>query len=176
MGNDPFSILYSGVFDVFGNFDVFKQWFRFRNVIRFDQEQRRDPEKQNSQTADRPELALFATGIDLGSRNSNQYRLTQRLDLRILTDTTDVRVLNSLKFFSIACMENEAKKKNFYSLQFRDRTFITHIGLAQGTSTEGRQGDQDNNPIGGQLTVLPLQCEFELSRFQLNLDDWMPNL
>jgi len=150
MSNDPFSILYAHLWDVFNTSPYLQNVVRTKNRVRFD-ENDRDPYPQQIQDGDLPEVILDVTGCAV---NLQQSSCTTSVDKRLafLVCTGDQRI-NSRLFpiqWQMLCMFTKLQRTS-QDIQWNGKSFVLAFEITD--MTEGLSNPQ-NRGIKGWSSVL----------------------
>lgn len=162
--DDPFSVVYEGLWKLVDDFKPFASTVRRGNRIKLDGASR-NPTKQNVNTADLPEVTLQPTGGETNIHsNSSQTTITQRYMFMI--STGDLRV-DSLHF-PLRWHVTRAVvlwKKKIGGITWRKQPFLEELNIPD--TTEGESDPDRNRGIKGWSSLITIEVRMRFANVLL---------
>lgn len=147
MTADPFSLVYTALWDLADASSELDALVRLRNRIRYDEDSR-DPEKRNYVDADTPELTLLATGVSGNMWNTSTTSMcVRRYSWMIVTG--DMRLNYMLLPVEWALFKAmHSWKSVLAALQFEEKSFVKRVNLLDIQEGILRPNERQDGPRG----------------------------
>ena len=169
--NDPFTMVYTALYDMLMEREDFKELIRIGNQIRFDSDTDRDPIKENVSSNDLPEVALLvmnATEVNIHSTSSTSM-ITRQYGWYVATG--DLRLgeyLSPIEWAIYSGMLGWQTK--ITALQWCGKSFVKRVNFVD--VTVGFTDIEANRGIRGWSSIW--NCEVEMHFNTKDLQDGCP--
>lgn len=157
MNQDPFSQVYSALWDMALAHPVVQAAVKSGNRVRFDHAQARDPFKQSVADADLPEIVLYPEGLTgnvLATSSTTQLNRTYRF----ATSSGDQRYTLRLADVEWALVEALCGwPEKLASLEWRGRRYVKRVQFVGGSA--GLSDPERNRGIVGWSSLINVEVE-----------------
>jgi hypothetical protein len=159
VATDPFSMVYTALWEMMEARDAFKSLVLLKNRIKFDSETDRDPIKTNVATADLPEVMLLTNGInEINLYDSSSGSMVVR-QYSWMISTGDYRLTEFLLPVEFELFRGMLDwQTKLTALQWCNREFVKRCNYV--AASEGFSDPEANRNIEGWSSLW--QCEVEM--------------